>query len=107
MHQHHEAFIAAIDEREILILTFASKEDGGAELIRSCAPMDFGPSTRTHDKSDRYHFHDYDSGDGPHTLSLPPEQVVSIEPTGQTFDPGEFITWDTDWHHARDWGSYS
>lgn len=106
MHQHHEAFIAAIDERELVVVTFASKENGADILVRTCAPLDFGPSSQAGDRSPRYHLHDYDSDEGPHALSLLPEQVVSIAPTGEDFDPGEFITWDPAWHHPRDWGAY-
>lgn len=109
MHADHNLFITAIDEKQKVILTFASKEDGGAHLVRACAPMDFGPRARAHDQSNCYHFWDYDSDSptGRHTLSLLPDQVVSIVATEDAFDPGEFITWDTNWHHPRDWGPYS
>ena len=34
-------------------------------------------------------------GEGRHTLSLLPEQIISIEVLNETFDPAEFVTWDT------------
>lgn len=107
MHQDHPVFIEALETKQRVMLTFVSKEDGGAAQVRTCAPMDYGPRARAHDQSDCYHLHDYDSADGPHTLSLLPEQVVSIAVTDEAFDPGEFISWDTNWHHPRDWGEYS
>jgi len=107
MHQDHLIFIEALEGKQRVTLTFVSKDDDGAELVRTCAPMDFGPSSRAADKSDRYHLWDYDSDSGRHTLSLLPIQVVSIELTEDTFDPGEFVAWDTNWHHPRDWGEYS
>lgn len=59
MHSDHEVFISALEFQEKIQLTFFSKEDT-RELVRVCAPMDFGPSRRTHDQSDRYHFWDYE-----------------------------------------------
>jgi hypothetical protein len=109
MHQDHQVFIEALEAKQRVIFTFASKEDGGEHLVRSCVPMDFGPSNIAKDKSDRYHLWDYDSDSGRHTLSLLPVQVVSIELTEDTFDPGEFITWAPpyNWHHPRDWREFS
>jgi len=69
--------------------------------------MDFGPSRRAADKSDRFHMWDYESDKRNHTLSLLPDQVISIEVLNQHFDPAEFITWQTDWFVPRDWGQYS
>jgi len=102
----HEDFINAIRGKNKVKLTFYSKEDNSV-LKRTCAPMDYGPSRRSHDKSDRYHLWDYDSDQDWHTLSLLPEQIVSIDVLDETFDPAEFITWDTEWFIARDWGDYS
>ena len=51
MHKDHDIFIDGIDNRNRVTLTFDSKEDSGAQLVRSCAPMDFGPSRRAKDKS--------------------------------------------------------
>jgi hypothetical protein len=107
MHPDHETFLEAIDKRQKVNLVFASKEDGDSHQIRTCAPLDFGPRARAHDKGDCYHLWDYDSGEGAHTLSLVPAQVITIVATDQDFDPGEFLTWDPDWHYTRDWGPYS
>lgn len=75
-----------------------------------CAPMDFGPSRRTKDNLDRYHFWDYESDTRNHVLSLPPEQIVQMESTEEFFDPIEFITWDVNkspWFLQRNWGLFS
>ena len=101
-----KSFVGAIHSKNKVILTFHSKEDGHS-LTRTCAPMDYGPSTRAHNKSDRFHFWDYDSDTAKHTLSLLPEQVISIEVLPETFDPAEFVTWQTNWIVKRDWGTYS
>lgn len=102
----YEDFIKAIRGKNKIKLTFYSKEDNDI-LKRTCAPMDYGPSRRAHDKSNRYHLWDYGSDQERHTLSLLPEQVVGIEVLEETFEPAEFITWDADWFIERDWGIYS
>jgi hypothetical protein len=101
-----DKFIAAIHSRNKLSLTFHSKEDG-QPLIRTCAPMDYGPSRRAHDKSDRFHLWDYDSDASQHTLSILPNQVLNIEVLAQAFEPSEFVTWQPQWFVQRDWGACS
>lgn len=99
-------FIDAIHSKNKVRLIFHSKEDS-RQLVRTCAPMDFGPSRRARDKADRFHFWDYDSDTGEHVLSLLQHQVTSIEVLALTFDPGEFVTWPPRWIITRDWGAYS
>jgi hypothetical protein len=106
MHPDHPSFVTALEAKKKVMLTFFSKEDG-TNLRRTCAPLDFGPSPRAKDPSDRYHFWDYDSDEKEHALSLLPDQVVRIEPLEESFDPGTFLTWDTSWSLPRDWGEYS
>lgn len=107
MHRDHDVFIAALEAQKKLRLTFFSKEDGH-QLIRTCAPMDYGPSRRARDKSDRYHLWDYDSDEGRHTLSLLGDQISSIEALDEDFEPAEFVTWSpVEWFYPRDWGLYS
>src|ERR1700691_6557588 len=70
MHRDHGAFISGIVDRTKVVLTFVSKEDAGLLLSRTCAPMDYGPSSFAKNKANRYHFWDYDSDSpsGRHTL---------------------------------------
>lgn len=103
------AFLVAIQTLVKVRISFNSKEDKQV-LTRVCAPLDYGPSRRAKDKSDRYHFWDFESDTTNHVLSLKPEQVVSIELLKEHFDPSEFITWDTkvnSWFIPRHWGKYS
>lgn len=100
-------FIGAIHSYSKVRLTFYSKQDQGL-LVRTCAPMDYGPSRRAiADKGDRFHFWDYESDTRNHTLSLLPSQIKSIEVLGETFDPADFVTWSPNWFIARNWGTYS
>lgn len=101
-----DEFIGAIRSKNKIRLTFYSKEDGHT-LSRVCAPMDYGPGSRTHNKNDRFHSWDYDSDAERHTLSLLREQVVRIEVLPEIFDPAEFVTWQPRWIVKRDWGVYS
>ena len=107
MHPHHDIFIAAIHSRQRVALHFYSKEDGGALLIRSCAPMDYGPSRRAKVPVNRYHFWDYDSDSTTHTLSIVAAQVDRIVAAAIAFEPDEFVTWPPRWFVARDWGKHS
>lgn len=103
-----EQFIAAIHAKKKVRITFYSKEDG-RDLTRLCAPMDYGPSRRTKDKTNRFHFWDYESDKQEHTLSLLQDQIKSIEVLEDSFMP-DFVTWNTKtsrWHVKRDWGAYS
>ncbi|MBB5407241.1 hypothetical protein HDG34_001164 [Paraburkholderia sp. HC6.4b] len=101
-----DEFIAAIHSKNRILLTFYSKEDG-SQLVRTCAPMDYGPGSRTKNRDDRFHSWDYDSDTSQHVLSLLPNQVLRIEILNVTFDPGEFVTWPPNWIVARNWGAYS
>ncbi|WP_305404625.1 hypothetical protein [Photobacterium leiognathi] len=99
-------FIDSIHAKTKINLTFYSKEDG-CKLTRICAPMDFGPSRRAHNKNDRFHLWDYESDKKNHVLSLLPDQIVIMEFLNDEFCPSEFITWQTNWFIPRDWGIYS
>lgn len=101
-----EEFIAAIHGKNNVNLTFYSKEDSGI-LTRLCAPMDYGPSRRAHDKSDRFHLWDYESDQKNHVLSLLPDQIIDIAVLDETFNPAGFISWQTNWFVSRNWDQYS
>lgn len=109
MHKNHEIFIEALLNKKKVKLDFYSKEDSFV-LSRICAPMDFGPSRRAKDKADRYHLWDYESDTKLHTLSLLENQILNIILSTETFNPGEFISWDlvkSPWFYKRNWEEYS
>ncbi len=99
-------FIESIKSKRKIKLTFYSKQDN-SPLTRMCAPMDFAPSSRAKDKTERYHFWDYESDSTNHTLSLLPEQVIEMDFTDIEFNPSEFVTWTPNWTITREWGSLS
>lgn len=101
----HPDFLQAINEKLLVTIVFRSKEKG--TIQRNCVPFDFGPSKRAKDQSDRYHFFDLDSPDGNHTLSILPEQLISLKLTTEVFDPADYVKWTPNWIVARDWGRFS
>lgn len=105
----HEIFIEAIHNKTKVRVSFLSDEDGRV-IRRLCAPMDYGISRRAKDSRPRYHLWDYESDTKPHPIALEADAIREVEYTGDHFDPGEFIKWDTKkspWHVARDWGQFS
>jgi len=106
---NHAAIIDAIHDLREVEVTFRSKEDGGATLSRRCAPMDYAPRARAHDKTPVYHFWDFES-DGPrnHTLSLPAYQITGVKILDSGFDPSDFVAWDPEWAIERaTWGEHN
>lgn len=102
---NYEKFIYAIHNKNMLNLTFDSKQKG--VITRLCIPFDYGPSRRYSDGGDRYHFYDLNSPDGKHNLSIVPEQVLKIEVLDRKFEPVDYIHWKPNWFVKRDWGEYS
>jgi len=99
-------FLEALHSKRRLLVRFHSKEDG-AVLTRTCAPMDYGPSSRGKDRSDRFHLWDFTSDTGAHTLSLRFDQLLSVALLAEGFDPALFVTWEPNWIIPRDWGDLS
>lgn len=102
----YDIFIKAIHDKQIIEVSFYSKEDGQV-LTRVCAPFDYGPRSRARDKSPCFHMWNYTSDTKPHTLSIQPEQIVNIQITNETFNPTEIVKWQPKWFIERDWGAVS
>ncbi|APZ33064.1 hypothetical protein BOH66_01185 [Microbacterium aurum] len=107
--ENHADIVRAIRDLSEVTVTFRSKEDGGARLVRRCAPMDYAASSRAHDKTPRYHFWDFESDSAAnHVLSLPASQIESVEVLDTSFDPSSFVTWPTKWAVQREsWGEFN
>ncbi len=101
-----DIFINAIHNKLVLEVVVNSKAKG--VIKRTCIPFDYGPSRRSKDQSDRFHFYDLDSPDGKHILSILPEQLISIKTLDKVFNPADYVTWaPIQWFISRDWGEYS
>lgn len=102
-------FTKAIHNKNLIRLTFFSKEDG-TTLTRKCAPMDYAVSRKFHDGLVRYHFWDFESDKVNHNLPLLPDQIRKMQVLPENFDPATFIYWNTQenpWTIKRDWGRFS
>jgi hypothetical protein len=100
-------FIDAIHKNLKVEIKYQSKEKG--LITRQCIPFDYGPSQRANikDKRDKYHFLDLNSPKGMHLIAGDPERVLEVKQLNESFDPGQYITWDTNWTIPRDWGIFS
>lgn len=108
MHRDHDIFVAGIQTKTKVLITWISEDDGGVVQVRKCAPMDYAPWNRPNliPNPPRYHLWDYDGQPQPHNLPPPTENIVSFEATADPFDPAEFVRWVPNWHVPRDWGQY-
>lgn len=103
---NHEKFLQAIHERRLVELTVRTKQKDVIE--RLCIPYDFGPSRRPNLKvnPEKYHFWHNETG---HPSAFLPAQIISLEITGNSFDPAQYIKWRSpyNWFVPRNWGIYS
>lgn len=96
----------AIDNKNIVIIKFLSKEKG--IITRTCIPYDIGPSRRDKIKVTKFHFKTLDSPEENHTLLIEPRNIIDLVITNEKFKPEDHITWDIiEWHYPRDWGEFS
>lgn len=103
-----ERFITAIKQRRHIGVGYVPASGGDMRYIMA-APLDFGPSRKAADKSDRYHMWDVAKQ---HVVSIKPEQLRVLDTPAElrTFDPETIVTWCTKkspWFIAREWGSKS
>jgi hypothetical protein len=78
-HPDHEHFLRCLMGFTRIELLFFSQEDEG-QLRRSCAPMDFGPSRRSWECSNRYHFWDFDSDEAPWNYMMATAMIYALPP---------------------------
>ena len=106
-----DTFIKAIHEMKKIRITYRADKYESESITRLCAPTDFAPSKRPNvsDKSELFHFWDYESPSKPHITSKLPKEVTNIEITDIDFLPSDFIkpTWKLNWTISRDWGQFS
>lgn len=100
------SFFKAIHEKRLVKIQYNSKSKGIIERV--CVPLDYGPSKRSKDQSNKYHFLDLDSPDGAHVLPVSPDRLLRIELLNEYFNPEQYVTWDNiEWFVPRDWGEKS
>jgi hypothetical protein len=109
MHKDHDNFVDAIDKKRRIRLIFS---DNNKHLqAKTVVPLDYSPGNRETDKSDFYHFWDFEVGANGTPLILLPEQIQDMDVDKDTFDPTEFVDAlggeQRQWRHffiKRNWG---
>ncbi|WP_121626785.1 hypothetical protein [Poseidonibacter antarcticus] len=102
-----EKFLEAINNKKLIEVRFIAKSDGQIRE-RKCVPFDYGVSSKSKDKSDKYHFFDLNSPNSRHNLPLFPNQIQEINVLeSESFDPADYVKWEPNWIFERDWGVYS
>ena len=109
MHADHQIFLDAIVAKRRLAVRFFSKKEG-RELIRTCAPLDFGPLRGALDAEPRYQLWDLEGKRKPLNLPILAADLVSMTMLDDTFEPADIITWSFKpncWASPRDWAEFS
>jgi hypothetical protein len=109
MHAAHQLFLDAIAQKRRLSVRFFSRKVG-KELVRTCAPLDFGPLRGSIDGLDRYQFWDLEGKRKPLNIPLLEGEILEMTVLDETFEPAEIITWafkPGSWSVPRDWAAFS
>ena len=109
MHADHQIFLDAIAAKRRLSVRFFNRKLD-QEMVRICAPLDFGPLRGATDTEPRYQIWDLEGKRKPLNLPVLEADVVSMTPLDDTFEPAEIITWAFKpgaWVIPRDWAEFS
>jgi hypothetical protein len=109
MHASHTLFLDAIAAKRRLSVRFFSRKEK-RELVRVCAPLDFGPLRGALENVDHYQLWDLEGKKKPHNLALLEADILEMIPLEETFEPAEIITWvfkPNAWRVPRDWAEFS
>jgi hypothetical protein len=109
MHADHQVFLDAIAAKRRLSVRFFNQKLG-REMVRICAPLDFGPLRGGVDAAPRYQFWDLDGRRKPLNIPVLAADLVSMTLLDETFKPAEIITWafkPKAWLVPRDWAEFS
>ena len=101
-----EVFIEAIKEKKLIEVTFIAKKDK-TNRVRKCIPFDYAYGTREKNPIKKYQLYDLDSPSGRHNLALEENQIIDLVKLDESFNPADYISWETNWEIERDWGEYS
>jgi len=109
MHASHPLFLDAIAAKRRLSIRFFSRKVG-KELVRVCAPLDYGALRGAIGSAEYYQLWDLEGTRKPHNLALLEGEIVTMDPLEETFDPAAIITWAFKpgaWRVPRDWAEFS
>jgi hypothetical protein len=109
MHASHSLFLDAIAAKRRLSVRFLHRKEG-RELVRVCAPLDFGPLRGALQPVDHYQLWDLEGKKKPHNLALVEADILEMKLLDETFEPADIITWAFKpgaWVVPRDWAEFS
>ncbi len=109
MHAEHQTFLDALHSKNRMVVRFFNRKEK-RELVKTVAPMDFGPLRGALDAQPRYQFWDLLGKRKPLNIAVLAEDIREMKVEEGTFDPAEIITWTFKpgaWAVERDWGSFS
>ena len=101
----HDVFVNAIHDKKNVMLTFFSDGDG-CVIARKCAPYDYGVMKEKGDRITRYCLWDYQGKKKAHPLFKKASDIREIKATDETFEPSDFVKWNTSeipFMLSRDW----
>ena len=90
MHRDHDIFVRAIKDKRKVKLVFLS-DAGGNNAEKLCGPILYSPPAPA-GESDWYYLWDFEGSSDKRVLGLPSNKIVSMEPTEETFNSGNFIS---------------
>jgi hypothetical protein len=111
MHENHPLFLEALATRHRLSVRFFEMTGKARrEVVRVCAPLDFGPLRGAVSRADVYQLWDLEAKRKPFNVVIAEADIVSMTPLDATFEPSKIITWAFKphaWHVPRDWAEFS
>ena len=103
MINNHREFIGAITAKKMIRVRFHAGRNQGI-IDRICAPLDYGPATKSPVVPNRYWIWDTSRADASaRPLGLLQEQILSVNVLEQTFDPAAFGDVHRAWSVPRSW----
>ncbi len=109
MHPSHPVFLDAIVTRHRLSARFFHRKEQ-REVVRACAPLDYGPLRGAKDGASVYQLWDLEAKRKPYNVTIAEADLREVTRLDETFDPAAIITWAFKphaWHVARDWAEFS
>ena len=89
MHQDHDKFVRANEDRRKIILTYFSGEYS-LNLTKLCVPLQYSPAGEEGDPG-CYYLWDPEGDIGRRVLVLPSSRIVYMELSDDTFEPDEYM----------------
>lgn len=105
----HQLFLDAIATKRRISVRFNHPKER-REMVRTCAPLDFGPLRGSIDPEPRYQLWDLDARRKPFNVALRAGDILEMKLLDETFDPSAIITWAFKagaWAVPRDWAEFS